>query len=88
VEILSHGGQSVQEIADQLPISRPAVSRHLRVLKGAGLVGDQAAGTRRIYELRGEGVEAVRGYFAEIWDQAAARFRILAENSPHSADEH
>src|ERR1700748_1359683 len=78
VEILSHGGQSVQEIADQLPISRPAVSRHLRVLKGAGL----------IYELRGEGVEAVRGYFAEIWDQAAARFRILAENSPHSADEH
>lgn len=87
VEILSHGGQSVQQIADQLPISRPAVSRHLRVLKGAGLVGDHAAGTRRIYELRDEGVEAVRAYFADVWDQAVARFRIVAENAPPSADE-
>jgi len=77
----------VQQVADQLPISRPAVSRHLRVLKGAGLVGDQAAGTRRIYELRGEGVDAIRAYFAEVWDEAIARFRILAENST-SADEH
>ncbi len=81
VEILSRGGQSVQQIADQLPISRPAVSRHLRVLKGAGLVGDQAEGTRRIYELRGEGVDAVRQYFAEVWDEAVARFRIVAENT-------
>jgi DNA-binding transcriptional ArsR family regulator len=81
VEILSHGGQSVQEIADQLPISRPGVSRHLRVLKGAGLVGDHAAGTRRIYELRGEGVEAIRDYFADVWGEAIARFRILAENT-------
>src|SRR2546429_9444936 len=81
VEILSHGGQSVQQIADQLPISRPAVSRHLRVLKGAGLVSDEAAGTRRFYQLRDEGVEAIRQYFAEVWDEAAARFRILAENT-------
>jgi DNA-binding transcriptional ArsR family regulator len=81
VEILSHGGQSVQEIADQLPISRPAVSRHLRVLKGAGLVSDQADGVRRIYQLRDEGVEAVRQYFTEVWDHAVARFRILAENT-------
>lgn len=85
VEILSHGGQSVQQIADQLPISRPAVSRHLRVLKGAGLVSDEAAGTRRIYQLRDEGVDAIRQYFAEVWDQAIARFRILAENT---SDEH
>jgi DNA-binding transcriptional ArsR family regulator len=84
VEILSQGGQSVQQIADQLPISRPAVSRHLRVLKGAGLVSDQAAGTRRIYQLRDEGVDAIRQYFAEVWDQAIARFRILAENTPPS----
>jgi DNA-binding transcriptional ArsR family regulator len=86
VEILSHGGQSVQEIADQLPISRPGVSRHLRVLKGAGLVGDHAAGTRRIYELRGEGVEAIRDYFADVWGEAIARFRIPAENTtpPHA----
>ncbi len=81
VEILSHGGQSVQQIADQLPISRPAVSRHLRMLKGAGLVSDEAEGTRRIYQLRDEGIEAVRQYFTEVWDEAIARFRILAENT-------
>jgi DNA-binding transcriptional ArsR family regulator len=87
VEILSQGGQSVQEIADQLPISRPAVSRHLRVLKGAGLVGDEAAGTRRIYALRAEGVQAIRAYFAEVWDQAIPRFRIMAENTPRPRDD-
>jgi DNA-binding transcriptional ArsR family regulator len=81
VEILSGGGQSVQEIADRLPISRPAVSRHLRLLKGAGLVEDQAEGTRRIYQLRDEGVDAVRRYFAEVWDEAIPRFRIVAENT-------
>jgi DNA-binding transcriptional ArsR family regulator len=81
VEILSGGGQSVQQIADQLPISRPAVSRHLRLLKGAGLVGDHVAGTRRIYELREEGVEAIRQYFASIWDEGIARYRIVAENT-------
>ena len=52
VQILSAGGRSVQEIADELPISRPAVSRHLRLLKGAGLVDDRPDGTRHIYELR------------------------------------
>lgn len=81
VEILSGGDQSVQQIADRLPISRPAVSRHLRVLKGAGLVADRADGTRRIYQLRDEGVEAVRRYFAEVWDEAIVRFRIVAENT-------
>ncbi len=86
VEILSTGGQSVQQIADQLPISRPAVSRHLRLLKGAGLVIDQAHGTRHIYRLRDEGIDAIRQYFAEIWDEAAGRFRILAENSSPAAD--
>jgi DNA-binding transcriptional ArsR family regulator len=90
VEILGAGGRSVQEIADELPISRPAVSRHLRLLKQAGLVSDQAEGTRHIYELRAEGVEAIREYFAEVWGQAAARFRIVAENTgraPRSSDE-
>ena len=81
VEILSGGGRSVQQIADELPISRPAVSRHLRVLKGAGLVDDQRDGTRRIYRLRDEGVDAVRRYFADVWDEAASRFRIVAENT-------
>jgi DNA-binding transcriptional ArsR family regulator len=82
LEILSDGGRSVQEIADRLPISRPAVSRHLRLLKGAGLVDDQAEGTRRIYQLRDEGVEAVRRSFAEVWSEAIPRFRLVAENAP------
>jgi len=71
----------VQQIADELPISRPAVSRHLRLLKEAGLVADQADGTRRIYQLRDEGIDAVRDYFEQVWSQAAARFRIVAENT-------
>ncbi len=86
VEILSHGGRSVQQIADELPISRPAVSRHLRLLKGAGLVSDRPDGTRHIYELRSEGVEAIRQYFAEVWDEAITRFRLVADNRP-GADE-
>jgi DNA-binding transcriptional ArsR family regulator len=86
VEILSHGGQSVQQIADQLPISRPAVSRHLRLLKGAGLVIDQPDGARHIYQLRDEGIDAIRSYLAEIWDEAIARFRILTENTTPPAD--
>jgi DNA-binding transcriptional ArsR family regulator len=81
VQILSAGGHSVQEIADQLPISRPAVSRHLRLLKSAGLVDDRPDGTRHIYELRGEGVDAIRAYFADVWANAATRFRIVAENT-------
>lgn len=81
VEILSEGGLSVQEIADRLPISRPAVSRHLRLLKEAGLVGDEVEGVRRIYALRAEGVEAIRDYFAQTWDTALARLRIVSENT-------
>jgi DNA-binding transcriptional ArsR family regulator len=87
VEILGSGGRSVQEIADALPISRPAVSRHLRLLKDAGLVSDQAAGTRHIYELRTEGVEAIRQYFAEVWGEAVTRFRIVAENTDSGPDD-
>ena len=85
VEILASGSRSVQEIADRLPISRPAVSRHLRLLKQAGLVIDQPDGTRHIYQLRDEGVEAIREYFVSIWGEAAARFRLVAENT-HPGD--
>jgi DNA-binding transcriptional ArsR family regulator len=81
LEILSRGGRSVQQIADRLPISRPAVSRHLRLLKNAGLVSDETDGTRRIYELREEGVDAIRQYFEATWGNAIARFRIVAENT-------
>ena len=81
LELLGERGRSVREIADALPISRPAVSRHLRLLKDAGLVVDQPAGTRRVYELRGEGLGAIQAYLTQVWGEAAARFRLLAENT-------
>ncbi len=81
VELLGAGGRSVQQLADALPISRPAVSRHLRLLKEAGLVVEEPRGTRRIYRLHDEGVEAVRAYLERVWGEAAVRFRIVAENA-------
>ena len=81
VELLAGGDRSVQQLADALPISRPAVSRHLRLLKEAGLVVEEPRGTRRIYRLHDEGVAAVRGYLERVWGEAAARFRIVAENT-------
>ena len=81
VELLGSGGLSVRDIADALPISRPAVSRHLRLLKGAGLVVERPVGTRRIYQLHDEGVAAVRRYLEQVWGEAAGRFRITAENT-------
>ena len=68
-----------------LPISRPAVSRHLRLLKDAGMVAEQARGTRRIYHLQEEGMRAVQAYLERVWGEAAVRFRLLAENSDPGA---
>ena len=84
VELLGAGGRSVQELADALPISRPAVSRHLRLLKQAGLVREEPAGTRRIYQLHDEGIEAVRTYLEGVWGEAATRFSLLASNTTPS----
>lgn len=81
VELLREGDRSVGDLAQQLPISRPAVSRHLRLLKEAGLVTDRAEGTRRLYRLHDEGIDAVRAYVEQVWGDAAARFRIAAENT-------
>jgi DNA-binding transcriptional ArsR family regulator len=81
VELLRERDRSVRELADALPISRPAVSRHLRLLKEAGLVSDRPEGARRLYRLHDEGIEAVRAYLEEVWGDAAARFRIAAENA-------
>jgi DNA-binding transcriptional ArsR family regulator len=81
LEELSGGDRSVRELADALPISRPAVSRHLRLLKEAGLVTDRAEGTRRLYRLHDDGIVAVRDYLEQLWGDAAARFRIAAENT-------
>jgi DNA-binding transcriptional ArsR family regulator len=81
VELLGRGGRSVQALADELPISRPAVSRHLAVLKGAGLVVEEAQGTRRIYRLHDQGIGAVQSYLESVWGDAARRFRLAAENT-------
>ncbi|HEY5457829.1 MAG TPA: metalloregulator ArsR/SmtB family transcription factor [Acidothermaceae bacterium] len=81
LRLLSSGDKPVQEIAAALPISRPAVSRHLRLLKDAGLVAEHPQGTRRIYHLQAEGVHAVQAYLEGIWGDAATRFRLLAENT-------
>jgi DNA-binding transcriptional ArsR family regulator len=81
VELLRPGERSVQQIADELPISRPAVSQHLRVLKEAGLVIEEARGTRRLYRLHDEGVAAARAYLERVWGDAAGRFRLTAENT-------
>jgi DNA-binding transcriptional ArsR family regulator len=81
LSLLGRGDKSVQEIAEVLPISRPAVSRHLRVLKAAGLVTEQPQGTRRIYRLQEQGLHAVQAYLEQVWGEAAARFRLVAENT-------
>jgi DNA-binding transcriptional ArsR family regulator len=80
-ELLSAGAQAVGEIAEQLPVSRPAVSQHLRVLKDAGLVAERRNGTRRIYRLDPDGVAKVRDYFDRFWDAALAEFKAAAERS-------
>lgn len=64
-----------------MPISRPAVSKHLRLLKEAGLVTEQRQGTRRIYHLQDEGFDEIRSYLEQVWAEAATRFRLLAENT-------
>jgi DNA-binding transcriptional ArsR family regulator len=85
LRLLSGGDKPVQEIAAAMPISRPAVSRHLRLLKDAGLVAEQAQGTRRIYHLQEQGMHAVQAYLEGIWGDAAARFRLLAENTDRTS---
>jgi DNA-binding transcriptional ArsR family regulator len=85
LRLLSDGDKAVQEIATAMPISRPAVSRHLRLLKDAGLVDERAEGTRRIYRLEEEGVHAVQAYLEGIWGEAVGRFRLLAENTGRTA---
>ena len=74
VELLAREPRSVQELADRLPISRPAVSRHLKLLSAAGIVADEQSGTRRLYRLE-------RAHLAEVWRDAASRFKLFAENT-------
>lgn len=77
-ERLARSPSAVGELARELPVSRPAVSQHLKILKSAGLVTDQAAGTRRVYSLDSAGIAAIREYFEHFWQQSLASFRTAA----------
>jgi DNA-binding transcriptional ArsR family regulator len=85
-ELLARRPCSVQELADQLPISRPAVSQHLRVLKDGGLVVSRADGNRRIYQLDPAGVGALRAWLDGVWNSALTGFHKLAE-APTDTDQ-
>ena len=78
-ERLKHGGRAVGEIAKGLPVSRPAVSQHLKVLKEAGLVREERDGTRRIYEIDPKGLGQLRRWLDQFWDTALDAFRVEVE---------
>lgn len=77
-ERLARSPSAVGDLARELPVSRPAVSQHLKVLKAAGLVTDHPAGTRRVYSVDPAGVAVIRDYFEQFWEQSLARFRAAA----------
>ncbi len=79
-ELLARGPRPVGEIARELPVTRPAVSQHLKVLKDAGLVIDRQEGTRRIYQLNPDGVGALRAYFDRFWNRSLAAFKTAVEH--------
>lgn len=87
-ELLGAHPRAVHELAAGMPVSRPAVSQHLRVLKSAGLVRDRREGTRRIYELNPEGIALLRDHFAHLWDQALAAFQRAAEDEYTKEKQH
>jgi DNA-binding transcriptional ArsR family regulator len=78
-EQLADRPRAVGELARELPVSRPAVSQHLKVLKDAGLVIDRPVGTRRIYQLDLDGVGALRAYLDQFWNRSLASFKAAAE---------
>lgn len=77
-ERLAEAPRAVGELAEELPVSRPAVSQHLKVLKAAGLVSDRPAGTRRVYSVNPSGLAAVRDYFEQFWQQSLVTFSTVA----------
>ena len=78
-ELLADGPRPVGEIARELPVTRPAVSQHLKVLKDAGLVAEQAVGTRRIYRLNAAGITALRDQLDTFWNRALGDYQDLVE---------
>ena len=83
-ERLREGPRPVGELARDLPVSRPAVSQHLCVLKEAGLVSERKDGTRRLYRIEPDAVGALRAYFDAFWSQALAAFKAAAESEERS----
>ena len=86
-ELLARRPSTVGELAQQLPITRSAVSQHLRVLKDGGLVVSRAQGTRRIYRLNPDGVTALRAYLDRIWAEALTAFAKAAQAAPTDPQE-
>jgi DNA-binding transcriptional ArsR family regulator len=86
-ELVARGPISVGAIAEQVPVSRPAVSQHLKVLKEADLVVDRADGTRRVYEMNPDGLEALRSYFERFWNSALWAFKRAAEKAAGEENE-
>ena len=84
-ELLRNGPKAVGEIARHLPISRPAVSQHLRVLKDAGLVADRQEGTRRVYSIDPGGLAEAREWLDAMWDRALAAYKEAAERDRPTA---
>ena len=80
IERLRSGPRAVGELARGVPVSRPAVSQHLAVLKAAGLVRDVASGTRRVYEIDPKGLGAIRAWLDDMWTDALGRFRAELQN--------
>jgi DNA-binding transcriptional ArsR family regulator len=85
-EHVSERPRAVGELAALLPVSRPAVSQHLKVLKDAGLVTDRRDGTRRIYQLDLTGIEELRSYLDRFWNRALASFKETVENPEGATD--
>jgi DNA-binding transcriptional ArsR family regulator len=85
LERLAGGPLAVGELAAELPVTRPAVSQHLKVLKDAGLVVDRKVGTRRLYQVDPQALADLRAYFDAFWDQALAAFRTAAESQEDEA---
>jgi DNA-binding transcriptional ArsR family regulator len=83
-ERLARKSLSVGELAARLPVSRPAVSQHLKVLQNAGLVTHDREGTRRVYRVDPRGIEAMRSYLDRFWDRALAAFKAAAEREKDS----
>jgi DNA-binding transcriptional ArsR family regulator len=85
-ELLARRPWSVGELAKQLPVSRPAVSQHLRVLKDGGLVLSRSEGTHRVYQIDPVGVGALRSYLDRLWAQALVSYQQAAEAAPNDAE--